>query len=350
MKERQRHLIDTRNDAAAYKLAVLVPILSVLLLTSLVVPKLTVYEEHGKVSNVEVRNWGSKTTRQRPSPSHNPVTEVVGVSRTTPPARSEKLATRCSSHVVEVFRIGTVAELVLFRVGFTEDVVSDEVNADDGSSAGDAKVDRMESKVASLKTIHKGNPDEVSDGKHEPETVGGNVHGGEDGRLHEQSVSDVPKVESANEDHAVGDTAVKLNVLVAGTANVEDSPENKTGAKLVERLDVEAADARVELATNEPVVEDVARVAAESEKLALTERAEVAVDSLSKRVEQGGREETRPVLVKDGEGLRTLVEDPGRRSSHGYKEGSKGVELVVKTLTGSKLGTFKVFAGKHDPG
>lgn len=55
------------------------------------------------------------------------------------------------------------------------------------------------------------------------------------------------------------------------------------------------------------------------------------------------------MLVKDGEGLGALVEDPSSRSSHGYDEGGKGIELVVKTLTGSKLGALNVLAGKHDP-
>lgn len=95
-------------------------------------------------------------------------------------------------------------------------------------------------------------------------------------------------MEGANEDHAVGDTAVKLNVLVAGTADVKDSPEDEAGTKLVEGLDVEAANARVEFATNEAIVEDVTRVAAKSKKLALTERDEVAIDSLSKGITERG--------------------------------------------------------------
>lgn len=175
------HLVDTRNDAAANKLAVLVPVLSVLLLTSPIVPELTVNEQDSKVSNIEVRNGSSKTTGERPSPSHDPVTEVVGVSRTSPPAGSEELATRSGRHVLQVLRVGTVAELILLGVGLTEDVISDQVDADDSSSAGNAEVDRMESKVASLQAIDEGDADKITDREHEPETIGGDVHGGEDG-------------------------------------------------------------------------------------------------------------------------------------------------------------------------
>lgn len=342
-------LVDARDDTAADKLAVLVPVLSILLLASLVVAKLTVHEQNRKVGNVEVRNGGSESTRQRPCPGHDPVAKIVGVSRTAPPARSQQLASRSGGHVLEVLGVGAVAELVLFRVGFAENVVADEVDSNDSRSSSDTEVDRSESKVAGLQTVDEGHPDEVSNREHETEAVGGNVHSGEDGRLHEERIGNVPEVEGANENHAVRHTAVQLNILMAGAANVEDGPQDETGSELVERFDVEAADAGVEFTADEPVVEDVARVSAESEQLAFAKRAEVAVHSLGERVEERGRDKTRPVLVEDGEALWTLVKDPTDRGSHGNKERGKSIELVVQTLAGSKLGAFKVLSGQHDP-
>lgn len=325
LKKLKRRLVDARNDAAANQFAVLVPVFSVLFLARLVIPQLSVDKQNGKVGDVEVRDGRGKAARERPGPGHNPVAEVVGMSRASPPTRSQELSSRRSGHVLQVFGVSPVAELVLFRVGFTEDVVSDEVDADNGSSAGDAEADGAEGEVARLETVDKGHPDQVANREHETKAIGGDVHGGEDGRLHEKRISDVPEVEGADERHAIGDAAVQLDILVARTADVKESPENQTGSKLVERFDVKVADARVELTADEPVVQHVARITTKSEQLALAEGAKVAVDCLSKRVEEGGRDEARPVLIEDGEARGTVVEDIGDRSNDDNDKGSKGV-------------------------
>ncbi|KAI3481015.1 hypothetical protein L1887_56841 [Cichorium endivia] len=342
--------VDARDDAAADEFAVLVPVLAVLFLAGLVVAELAVYEEDGKVGDVKVRDGGGKAAGERPGPRHGPVAEVVGVARAAPPARGEELAAGGGGHVLEVLGVGSVAELVLLGVGLAEDVVAGEVDGDDGGGAGDAEVDGVEGEVARLEAVDEGDPYEVADGEHESEAVGGDVHGGEDGRLHEEGVGDVPEVESADEGHGVGDATAQLDVLVAGAADVENGPEDEARTELVERLDVERADARVELASDEPVVEHVARVAAEGEQLTVGERDEVAVDRLGERVEEGGRDEAGPVLVEDGEGVGALDEDPGGGGGHGDDKGGKGVELVVEALAGAQLGSFKVLAGEDEPG
>lgn len=56
------------------------------------------------------------------------------------------------------------------------------------------------------------------------------------------------------------------------------------------------------------------------------------------------------MLVKDGERLGPLVQDPADGSAHGHNKGSKGVELVVQTLTCSKLDAFEILARQDDPG
>lgn len=157
----------------------------------------------------------------------------------------------------------------------------------------------MECKIACLERVYERDPVQVTNGKHEPKTVGRDVHGGEDGRLVVKSVDNVEELESAHEQDADRWPAAAARCLLAGHAYVNQSPENKTWAQLVEGLDVERADAWVELASDVPlsrdddqprspkrgkrdthVVKEVTRVAAEREERARLERGPVDVERL----------------------------------------------------------------------
>lgn len=77
----------------------------------------------------------------------------------------------------------TLSELVLLNVADTEDVVAKQLKSCDTSSASETEVNLVESEVASLETIGEGHPCQVTDGEHEAETIGCDVHGCEDGGL-----------------------------------------------------------------------------------------------------------------------------------------------------------------------
>jgi hypothetical protein len=139
------------------------------------------------------------------------------------------------------------------------------LNCEDAGDAGDAEVDGVDGQVAGLETVDEWQPGKVAKGKHEAEAVGGDVHGGENGRLHPQCVGDVEGLEGDDQDHGVGDAAVEF-VLVGRKGEIEDYPPQETGTHLAPDFDVDFAedgesDAWVEFATNEPVVDEVAGVA-----------------------------------------------------------------------------------------
>lgn len=60
-------------------------------------------------------------------------------------------------------------------------------------------------------------------------------------------------MEENDKGHAVGDSATKLYVLVAGAAKIKKSPQDHSWAKLVKCFDIEDTDARIQLPTNKPL-------------------------------------------------------------------------------------------------
>lgn len=66
----------------------------------------------------------------------------------------------------------------------------------------------MDGQVPRLQTVDEGQPDQVTERKHKAEAVGGDVDGGEDGRLHVQRVQDVGGLEERDEQDRVGDGGV----------------------------------------------------------------------------------------------------------------------------------------------
>lgn len=57
---------DVRNDLPWHKLAIFIPVFTVLLSAGFVVPHLSVKKENDKVGNVEVIDRGSESGRQTP--------------------------------------------------------------------------------------------------------------------------------------------------------------------------------------------------------------------------------------------------------------------------------------------
>jgi hypothetical protein len=144
-------------------------------------------------------------------------------------------------------------KFILLMVGATEDPVTQSMEDENGSRPGGAKFDRMPSKILCLQTVDEGNPEKVSDGKHESEPVRGNIHCAEEIWLEVERIGNIPELEEKDETHRVGDKGTTTNGLLAGHADVDEYPEDHTRSKLVEALDVEPANGGIEFTTNEPL-------------------------------------------------------------------------------------------------
>lgn len=116
----------------------------------------------------------------------------------------------------------------------------------------------MEDEVSSLEGVDEGHPSKVSDGKHEAESIGGDVHSSEDGRLEQsvsngcnirsfrfdahlvvQAVSNVQQLEKYYKHHRVCGVPTATHCLLACSGDVNQSPQDETRAELVEGLEVE---------------------------------------------------------------------------------------------------------------
>jgi len=75
------------------------------------------------------------------------------------------------------FWIFPVPEIILLSVRRPEDVIPNEVDKKYDSCGGGTEVDWCKGEVACLEGVSERNPGKVTDGKHEPETIGGDVHG-----------------------------------------------------------------------------------------------------------------------------------------------------------------------------
>lgn len=195
--------------------------------------------------------------------AHQPVAEVVWVAGEAPPAGSQEFRAGGGLHVFEVGDAGVGgvrAETAFFVVRCAEDVESHRLNESYEGDAAVAEVDGVDGEVAGLKAVGEGQPDEVAEGEHEAEAVGGDVHLGGDGWFHVEGIGDVEGLEGGDDEDAVGDGGVS-GVLLGDEGEVQDDPAGEARAHLVEGLDVDGlpkeAELRVEFPPDEEVVEHV---------------------------------------------------------------------------------------------
>lgn len=198
----------------------------------------------------------------------------------SPPARCQQLATTLRRHKGEILLIVAISKVVLFSVGLSEYGVASSIDGEDSYCAEKAEIFGHKGEVTSLQTVSKRHPCQVTDSQHEPESIRSNVHLGKDGCFIVECINDVPCLESTHEEHAVSDSALEDDILMARAANVEQNPEYKARTEFIECLDVKGADSRVQLTTNEPVEEDIARIASLCKQLVTLEADGVDVDSL----------------------------------------------------------------------
>lgn len=74
------------------------------------------------------------------------------------------------------FWILAVPEIILLRIGNAEDPVPQHLDTDDAQTSEPAEFNRREGKVTRLKRVHEWDPNVVSKGEHETETVGCDIH------------------------------------------------------------------------------------------------------------------------------------------------------------------------------
>ena len=80
-------------------------------------------------------------------------------------------------------RVLAIAEVIFLAIRGTEDVVAEQVRSQNEPGVEWAELNLVEHEVARLERVDEGQPREVTDGQHEAETICGDIHGGEDGRL-----------------------------------------------------------------------------------------------------------------------------------------------------------------------
>lgn len=96
--------------------------------------------------------------------------------------------------------VGVVPESVLLAVRCAENVVANELDSDNQESIHRAEDDGMNAEVLGLYGVDEGNPNEVTECKHEAEAVCCQVHGREDCWLVIESIEDVPALGEDNND------------------------------------------------------------------------------------------------------------------------------------------------------
>lgn len=265
------------------------------------------------------------------------------MSGPAPPAGRQQTAARVRLDVGEVRHLGIVgvgAEGVLLAVARAEDVVAGQLYGGNHHEVEGAEHDRVYAQVAGLQAIDERDPRQVSEGKHEAEAVGGDVHGGEDGGLHPQRVEHVPRLREGHDQHGVGDIAVG-SILLGHEGQVQYDPAEQAGPQLHEGLDVDLDveqrqdDARVELAADVPVVDDVAAVPTRRE-LALVgvagpdgEGAEVDVCGQGVGDEDVGGEELEVVAVDERPHGEVRAHHPRAGSADGQDRGRRNEGCTV---------------------
>ena len=103
------------------------------------------------------------------------------MARGAPPAGDQQLRPGGRFHVLEVRDLGVLgvgAEAVLLVVAGAEDIVARALHGKHGEHAPQPELERVEGEIARLDRVGEGHPDEVTEGQHEAEAVGGNVDGG----------------------------------------------------------------------------------------------------------------------------------------------------------------------------
>jgi hypothetical protein len=200
-------LIYPRQNPGRHYFRISVPIRSILGPALSLVPAVAMDQQHREIHHVKVRDGGAKAGGQTPRPRHDPIPKVIDVSRDTPPSGDQEFATTLSLQILKMLKIRVVrvgAELVLLAIRAAEDPIPEALNGENARNTDEPKVDGVHGEISALQGVHERDPTQIAEAEHEAEAVGGDVHGGENRRLVDETVDRVPGLEYVDQDHAVG--------------------------------------------------------------------------------------------------------------------------------------------------
>ena len=168
-------LVNSRNDPPFHLFAVRVPIFSILPPALLLVSSFSVDKKNSEVDQIEIRDWdspalhalgtdqshagilnrGSKLVTCRESgeavcPRHDPVAQIIDMTRHTPPAGGDESSAVGCLNVFEmlnrwVFRI--LPECGLLAVACAEDIVAGSLDCEDHEDVEQPKIDRVDREI-----------------------------------------------------------------------------------------------------------------------------------------------------------------------------------------------------------
>mmetsp|Transcript_36259 Transcript_36259/g.116432 ORF Transcript_36259/g.116432 Transcript_36259/m.116432 type:complete len:245 (+) Transcript_36259:403-1137(+) len=185
-------------------LLVFCPVGAVLDRAEMVIAPRTVHQQHRKVDWVKVGDGCARAAGKRPSEAHHPVAGVIDFSCHAPPARHQKLGAALRLHplqVADVFSRGIAPEGVLLGVCAAKHAVAQYVEERHPYQCRHGEGRVVVDENASLERVREGNPREVSKGEHEAETVGRDVHSGEDRLLIIERVPNIDELERIDQEH-----------------------------------------------------------------------------------------------------------------------------------------------------
>ena len=85
--------------------------------------------------------------------------------------------------IVSTFRVFAITKVVLLSVRRAENPVTDKIDGEDCHGVDKAQVLRMKDEVTGLQRVYEGDPDKISECKHETKTIRDDVHSGKNRRL-----------------------------------------------------------------------------------------------------------------------------------------------------------------------
>jgi len=83
-------------------------------------------EQHEEVNRVEICNRRVETSGKRPRQGHQPITEVIGMPRPSPPTGGEEFSSPLRVHESEILGVSPIPEVVLLPVRAPEDPITGE--------------------------------------------------------------------------------------------------------------------------------------------------------------------------------------------------------------------------------
>ena len=224
-------------------------------------------EEHGTIGRTRTSSWDDvicPTNHLSRALTHPQSRRIAGLQ--------EGVRKKVNKGYKHTLWVAAVAEVILLAICRSENIVAGAMDEEDEGCISGTELDVGKGEVSRLKGVDERNPGEVTDGKHETESVSGDVHSRKDCGLRGgermekstaagthlvvKSIGNVPNLEEEDEPHGVSDGTGAAGGLFTGHGDVDEDPKDHPGAELIEGLDVKGADGRVQLAADVELSEE----------------------------------------------------------------------------------------------